>query len=138
MYEWRLPRQRRPCVETTNTCAPSEAADTIEPLQFGLKDPSLIHTQGFIAGKWRDAKETFDVTSACLLQAVANATLAEGWPDPATNDVLGSVADMGVAETKEAVNAAAEAFKTWSKTTAKQRHDILMKVDVLYCLSRAR
>lgn len=43
---------------------------------------------------------------------------------------------MGVAETKEAVNAAAEAFKTWSKTTAKQRHDILMKVDVLYCLSR--
>ncbi|KZW04174.1 succinic semialdehyde dehydrogenase [Exidia glandulosa HHB12029] len=77
---------------------------------FGLKDPSLIHTQGFIAGKWRDAKETFDVTN------------------PATNDVLGSVADMGVAETKEAVDAAAEAFKTWSKTTAKQRHDILMKM----------
>ncbi|EJD53651.1 succinate-semialdehyde dehydrogenase [Auricularia subglabra TFB-10046 SS5] len=79
---------------------------------FGLKDPSLIRTQGRIAGKWVDAKDgaTFEVTN------------------PATNKVLGAVADMGVAETKEAVVAASEAFKSWSKTTAKHRHDLLMKL----------
>ncbi|KAL0070236.1 hypothetical protein AAF712_002726 [Marasmius tenuissimus] len=34
---------------------------------------------------------------------------------------------MGLAETKEAIDAAAKAFPSWSKTTAKERHDILMK-----------
>jgi succinate-semialdehyde dehydrogenase/glutarate-semialdehyde dehydrogenase len=34
---------------------------------------------------------------------------------------------MGVEETKEAIVAAAEAFKSWGKTTAKERHDIIMR-----------
>lgn len=41
---------------------------------------------------------------------------------------------MGLAETKEAIAAASKAFKTWSKTTAKERHDLLVK---FYNLMRA-
>jgi len=78
---------------------------------FGLKDSSLIRAQGFIDGKWVDAKEggTIKVTN------------------PATLEELGQVPEMGLAETKEAIDAAYNAFKSWSKTTAKHRHDILMK-----------
>lgn len=78
---------------------------------FGLKDGSLIRTQGFIDGKWVDAKEGGTVT-------VTN---------PATLEELGHIPEMGLAETREAIDAAARAFKTWSKTTAKQRHDLLLK-----------
>jgi len=35
---------------------------------------------------------------------------------------------MGLAETKEAIDAAAKAFPAWSTTTAKHRHDILIKL----------
>ncbi|KIJ37446.1 hypothetical protein M422DRAFT_76099 [Sphaerobolus stellatus SS14] len=77
-----------------------------------LKDPSLVKHQGFIDGKWVDAKGGKTIT-------VRN---------PATNEVLGTVPEMGVEETKEAIDAAAKAFKTWSKTTSKQRHDILKKL----------
>ncbi|OCH95922.1 succinate-semialdehyde dehydrogenase [Obba rivulosa] len=78
---------------------------------FGLKDASLIRTQGFINGKWVDAQEggTINVTN------------------PATGEVLGTVPEMAVTETKQAIEAAAEAFKTWSKTTGKQRHNMLKK-----------
>ncbi|KAL1944396.1 hypothetical protein VTO73DRAFT_3581 [Trametes versicolor] len=78
---------------------------------FGLKDPSLVRTQAYIGGKWVDAKEggTIKVTN------------------PATEEELGTIPEMGLAETKEAIDAAATAFKTWSKTTAKYRHDILKK-----------
>lgn len=30
-------------------------------------------------------------------------------------------------ETRSAIDAAGAAFKTWSKTTAKERHDIMVK-----------
>ena len=39
--------------------------------------------------------------------------------DPATAEELGSIPDMGLTETKEAIAAASKAVKTWSKTTAK-------------------
>ncbi|KAF9006713.1 succinate-semialdehyde dehydrogenase [Cyathus striatus] len=78
---------------------------------FGLNDPSLVKFQALIDGKWIDAKsgETIVVTN------------------PATGEELGTVPEMGLEETKEAIDAAARAFPSWSKTTAKQRHDILMK-----------
>ena len=41
--------------------------------------------------------------------------------DPATTEELGTVPELGLAEAKEAINAASRAFKTWSKTTAKVR-----------------
>ncbi|KAF9462029.1 succinate-semialdehyde dehydrogenase [Collybia nuda] len=78
---------------------------------FGLKDPSLIKFQGLIDGKWIDAKDGEKII-------VTN---------PATLEELGTVPDMGLAETKEAIDAAARAFPAWSTTTAKHRHDILIK-----------
>ncbi|KAJ7146040.1 succinate-semialdehyde dehydrogenase [Mycena epipterygia] len=82
---------------------------------FGLKDFSLIKTQGFIDGKWVDAKSGERIT-------VNN---------PATLEELGSVPEMGLAETKEAIAAAEKALPAWSKTTPKHRHDILMKMFAL-------
>jgi len=38
---------------------------------------------------------------------------------------------MTLAQTKEAITAARDAFKSWSKTTAKHRHDLLMKLHAL-------
>ncbi|TFK82971.1 ALDH-like protein, partial [Polyporus arcularius HHB13444] len=82
---------------------------------FGLKDASLVHTQGFIDGKWVDAKDG----------GVIKVT------NPATEEELGTIPEMGIEETKQAIDAASKAFKTWSKTTAKHRHDILMKLFAL-------
>ena len=45
-------------------------------------------------------------------------------PDPATNEVLGNVPEMGLSETTAAIEAAAKAFIGWSKTTAKVRPKI--------------
>ncbi|KAJ3822600.1 succinic semialdehyde dehydrogenase [Lentinula raphanica] len=82
---------------------------------FGLKDPSLIKFQGLIGGKWVDAKDGAKIV-------VTN---------PSSNQELGTVPEMGLAETKEAIDAAAKAFPSWSSTTAKERHDILMKMYAL-------
>jgi len=82
---------------------------------FGLKDSSLIRFQGIIDGKWVDAKDGAKIV-------VRN---------PATNEELGTVPEMGLAETKEAISAAAKAFPAWSTTTGKERHDILMKLFAL-------
>ncbi|KAI0732824.1 succinic semialdehyde dehydrogenase [Fomitopsis betulina] len=82
---------------------------------FGLKDGSLIHNQGYIDGKWVDAQEG----------GVIKVT------NPSTEEDLGTVPEMGLAETKQAIDAAARAFKSWSKTTAKERHDILKKLYAL-------
>lgn len=41
--------------------------------------------------------------------------------DPANGEILGHVPEMSVAETKEAIDAASAAFKTWSQVTAKVR-----------------
>ena len=41
--------------------------------------------------------------------------------DPATEEELGTVPEMGLEETKLAIDAASRAFKTWSKTTGKVR-----------------
>jgi succinate-semialdehyde dehydrogenase/glutarate-semialdehyde dehydrogenase len=76
-----------------------------------LKDPSLFRQQGYIDGAWCDAdsKKTFDVD------------------DPATGTMLGCVPDMGAAETRRAIDAAARAFASWRKVPAKQRAAILRK-----------
>ncbi|PAV20788.1 succinate-semialdehyde dehydrogenase [Pyrrhoderma noxium] len=81
------------------------------PSVFGLKDEALFKTKGFIAGEWRDAlnNDTISVTN------------------PATGEEIGTVPEMGIKETKEAINSAYSTFQTWKKTTAKQRHDLLMK-----------
>ncbi len=51
--------------------------------------------------------------------------------NPATNAIVGAVPIGGAAEAKLAVDAAHQAFKTWSKTTAEERSKLLMKWHIL-------
>ena len=55
-----------------------------------LRDPDLLRTRAFIGGKWLDAANG-------ATHAVVN---------PATREPLGTVPDMGVAETRRAIEAA--------------------------------
>lgn len=76
-----------------------------------LQDPTLLRTQAYIGGEWIDADSgaTFDVT------------------DPATGDVVASVADLGVDETRRAVDLAEVAQKAWAARTAKDRGTVLRR-----------
>lgn len=71
----------------------------------------MFKESGFINNEWtnKNITETFTVY------------------DPATDKEIGKLPDMGAKETKEAIDVAAEAFKTWSRTSAKERHDLLLK-----------
>lgn len=72
-------------------------------------DADLFRQQALIGGVWREAdkKVVVEVTN------------------PATLNVLGSVPDMGGDETRAAITAAAEAFKSWKKTTHAERAGLL-------------
>ncbi|KAG1320495.1 hypothetical protein G6F62_011306 [Rhizopus arrhizus] len=76
-----------------------------------LKDPSLLKHAAFINNEWtnKNTNEKFSVL------------------DPATDKEIGQLPDLGAQETKEAIQVAAEAFKSWSTTTGKERHDLLLK-----------
>ncbi|MEE3252470.1 MAG: NAD-dependent succinate-semialdehyde dehydrogenase [Actinomycetota bacterium] len=76
-----------------------------------LQDPTLLRTQAYVGGEWIDADSgaTFDVT------------------DPATGDVVASVADLGVDETRRAVDLAELAQKAWAARTAKDRGAVLRR-----------
>jgi succinate-semialdehyde dehydrogenase/glutarate-semialdehyde dehydrogenase len=76
-----------------------------------LKDPSLLKQQAYINGSWCNADngETVAVTN------------------PATGETLGTVPNMGAAETRCAIDGANAAFKTWRKLLAKERSAILRK-----------
>ena len=76
-----------------------------------LRDPDLLRTRAFIGGKWLDAANG-------ATHAVIN---------PATREPLGTVPDMGVAETRRAIEAASEAFPAWAALTAKERAAILRR-----------
>ncbi|KAM6496166.1 succinate-semialdehyde dehydrogenase [Amanita muscaria] len=78
---------------------------------FGLNDPGLIKFQGLVNGKWVDA------ASGESLKVF----------NPATREELGTVPDMGLSETVEAIEAAHKAFPAWSRLPARKRHDILHK-----------
>ncbi len=76
-----------------------------------LTDQSLLKTHAFIDGEWvgGDSGATFDVV------------------DPATGDVVASIADLGAVETATAIDAAALAQVEWARMTAKQRGVILRR-----------
>ncbi|HEY3941075.1 MAG TPA: NAD-dependent succinate-semialdehyde dehydrogenase [Acidimicrobiales bacterium] len=69
----------------------------------------------YIAGEWREAASGARFDSS----------------DPATGRVISSVSDSGAAEATAAVDAAAEAFITWSRTTAYQRSEYLYRAYTL-------
>lgn len=76
-----------------------------------LKDPSLLATQGYLAGDWVNGEDgaTFDVTN------------------PARGDVIAKVADLSRAQTARAIAAAEAAQKAWAAKTAKERANILRR-----------
>ena len=76
-----------------------------------LKDPSLLVTQGYLAGEWVNGEDgaTFDVTN------------------PARGDVIAKVADLSRAQTARAIAAAEAAQKAWAAKTAKERANILRR-----------
>ena len=63
------------------------------------------HLKFYINGQWVDADsgKTIEVTN------------------PATGEVIGTVPQMGAAETKRAIDAANAAWGAWRKKTAKER-----------------
>jgi succinate-semialdehyde dehydrogenase/glutarate-semialdehyde dehydrogenase len=74
-----------------------------------LTDSRLFRQHAYIAGEWvaADSGRTIDVT------------------DPATGAVIGTVPNMGVAETRRAIEAAYAAQPAWAARTAKDRAKIL-------------
>jgi succinate-semialdehyde dehydrogenase/glutarate-semialdehyde dehydrogenase len=76
-----------------------------------LQDPLLLRQACFIDGSW--------------VQADNSATLAV--KNPATGEKLGQVPDVGVAETRRAIEAAARALPGWAAKTAKERAVLLRR-----------
>ncbi|HEV8017678.1 MAG TPA: NAD-dependent succinate-semialdehyde dehydrogenase [Steroidobacteraceae bacterium] len=76
-----------------------------------LRDPDLLRTRALIGGQWLDA-------AGGATYAVVN---------PATRETLGTVPDMGVAETRRAIEAASQAFPAWAALTAKERAALLRR-----------
>ena len=76
-----------------------------------LKDPSLLVTQGYLAGVWTDGEngDTFDVIN------------------PARGDVIAQVANFSRAQTAQAIAKAQIAQKEWAARTAKERSMILRR-----------
>ena len=70
-----------------------------------LQDSSLLHEKCYINGQWLDANSSATIT-------VTN---------PANGDVLGTIPNMGAAETQAAIEAAEAALPAWRGLTAKER-----------------
>ena len=82
----------------------------------------MIKTQGYIDGKWVDSKDGARITvkskhNSWLHKRRVHEVLR--FLDPANDKELGTVPEMGLAETKEAIDAASRAFMSWKNTTAK-------------------
>ncbi len=76
-----------------------------------LQDSSLFRQQCYINGEWVDAdsREVRSITN------------------PATGEVLGTVPNMGAAETRRAIEAADAAWPAWREKTAAERAAILRR-----------
>ena len=89
----------------------SQALQETARVDWSLNDPSLLRTQAYINGEWVDADsgKTFKVYN------------------PATHEVVAEVADVGVDETRRAIDAAAVAQKAWAAKPAMERSVVLRK-----------
>lgn len=79
--------------------------------------------QGFIGGKWKDASDeaTISVIGISFVSILSDFLMLLD-SDPATNEEIGTIPEMGIRETKEAISAARAAFNSWKLTTAKVRY----------------
>ena len=87
----------------------TQAAMKAQKFVLPIKDKGLFREQCYINGQWVDADsgKTVDVTN------------------PATGEVIGTIPNMGAAETKRAIEAANAAWGAWRKKTAKERANLL-------------
>ncbi|MFT7588813.1 MAG: succinate-semialdehyde dehydrogenase/glutarate-semialdehyde dehydrogenase [Limisphaerales bacterium] len=74
-----------------------------------LKNNLLLRDKAFINGNWIDAESNFEVLN------------------PFNGRIIGTVPNLGIQETNEAIEAASNAFKVWKKETASNRAKILNK-----------
>jgi succinate-semialdehyde dehydrogenase / glutarate-semialdehyde dehydrogenase len=76
-----------------------------------LKDPKLFRDRAYVDGAWAeaDSRKRIDVDN------------------PADGSILGSVPDMGAAETRRAIDAANAALPAWRALPAKERSKILRR-----------
>jgi succinate-semialdehyde dehydrogenase/glutarate-semialdehyde dehydrogenase len=76
-----------------------------------LNDPQLLRQQAYVDGNWIDADSKTSI-------AVTN---------PATGVQLATIPNMGVAETRRAIDAASRALADWKSRTAENRSHILRR-----------
>jgi succinate-semialdehyde dehydrogenase / glutarate-semialdehyde dehydrogenase len=84
-----------------------------KPLAEMLKDPSLLVTSAYVGGSWMKVApsgKTFNVLN------------------PSTGELITALPDLGVEETKTAIDAAYVAQKDWAKKTGKERAAVLRKL----------
>ena len=76
-----------------------------------LQEPNLLRERCFVNGNWVSAKSgrVIDVHN------------------PATGELIASVAALGKEETREAVEAAQKAYPAWKEMTAKERFQVLRR-----------
>ena len=76
-----------------------------------IKNRDLIKSRAYINGNWSEAADQlrFEVTN------------------PFDRQVVAGVTDCSVIETKKAIDAANQAFKSWSQMTGTERGQILRK-----------
>ena len=88
-----------------------EGSGEVAKVSLDLEDPALLRAECLVGGNWIPAQSggTFPVH------------------DPATGALLGSVPDMGAAETNQAVAAAREALPAWRAAPAKERAAVLRR-----------
>lgn len=83
----------------------------LRDLDLGVKDRSLLREQCLVAGAWvgADNGRTLPVDN------------------PATGEIMGTVPQMGAAETRRAIEAAQAAYPAWRAKTAKERSAVLRR-----------
>jgi succinate-semialdehyde dehydrogenase/glutarate-semialdehyde dehydrogenase len=76
-----------------------------------LNDSSLFKQHCYIAGEWVSAPDgkTTPITN------------------PSTNEVIGSVPELGAEATRQAIASAQDAFQSWKKQTAEHRSKVLRR-----------
>ncbi len=89
----------------------AEKLDARPSLAERLSDPALFRQQAYVDGEWRDAAGGGVVPVS----------------DPATGETVGTVPDMGAADTRRAIEAADAALPAWRAKTGKERAAILRR-----------
>jgi succinate-semialdehyde dehydrogenase / glutarate-semialdehyde dehydrogenase len=78
---------------------------------IGLKDPSLLVSQAYVAGEWIDAPDGKSIPVT----------------DPFDGALIAHVPDLGPEAARRAIDKAHEVQKDWAKRTAKERSQVLRR-----------